>query len=382
MNNLKIEIPSNLKIFFKKKKTRSVGVDVGSDSIKIVELAREKKSLVLKNYALVKTNRDLIKEGSGGIINDDAGKAIKNIFKEIEIKEKNINVAVPSFTSLVTTMELEFPANASEGEIEQIIQVEAPKFIPVPLGESIYGWQIIEKDDKIEKDSLSEDETGKNKNRKKENVKNHVVLVAIMKEISEKYEKVFSNNDFKVDVIEVDVFSLMRALTRGDRNNYLLLDMGGKICNIAIIYKGGLVLNRSIDVSGSKMTESIAKIMNISQKRAEQFKIEKGLEGKHNDIREQVLLPLINNICDESKKALDIFNEEYSTEKIENVILTGGGSQLKGLKKYLEENLKLKVLTGNPWSGITHSKQLEKNLLELSPIFGVAVGLAILGLDE
>jgi type IV pilus assembly protein PilM len=380
MNNLKIELPagfSSFKKLFKRKKKRAIGVDVGSDSIKIVELAREKGQLVLKNYALVKTNKDLIKEGTAGVISDMTGKTVKNAFKGTEIRGNDINIAVPSFTSLVTTMELEFPANASENEIDQVIQLEAPKFIPVPLSEAVYGWQIIDKDDTIKKYSKQ-----KRNKETKENIKKQVVLVAIMKEISQRYEKVFTDNDFKIDAIEVDIFSLIRTFVGEDKKNYLVLDMGGKVCNIAIVYKGDLVLNRSIDVSGHKMTDSIAEIMNISKERAEQLKIEKGLQTEYRDVREQVLLPLVDTICKESKKALADFKKDYSDSNIENIILTGGSSQLKGLKEYLEKELTLKVLVGNSWSRVTYPKQLEKTLFELSPVFGVAVGLAIFGLEE
>ena len=123
-DDITIEVPSNLSGLFKKKKTKCVGVDIGNSSIKIVELEKKNGKILLRNYALTKVEgKDLIKPGSAKVVDSTVGDIVEKILDDIGVRTKDVNVAIPSFASLTTTIEL---PPVSEKEIEQIIQVEAP----------------------------------------------------------------------------------------------------------------------------------------------------------------------------------------------------------------------------------------------------------------
>ena len=101
-----------------------MGVDISSQSIKLIELSRKNDRLILTNYAYAKTDESLVKIGAPGVLSDMAGKVLSKSLEASKIKAKEVNVAVPSFSSLVTVFEI---PRMSEKEIDQAIRVEAPK---------------------------------------------------------------------------------------------------------------------------------------------------------------------------------------------------------------------------------------------------------------
>lgn len=372
-DDIAIEIPKGFSGFFKKKKTKSVGVDIGSSSIKIVELEKRGEEIFLKNYALTKVkNKELIKPGSSKIISKEAGKVVQKIFNDIGINTKSVNVAIPSLASLITTIEL---PPVSEKEIEQIIQVEAPKYIPVPLVEVVYGWEII--DDKLTGDKNQEDDPKLLKASQRKPIR--VVLASIMKNISEEYEKVFREVGYEIDSLEIDTFALKRSMVnRKKRGSCLLADIGDHVTNISIVANGSVVANRSIDVGGSRMLELLSKALGINKERAEKIKNNQGLEIDSEEVKKQVILPLLKNISDEIKSAKESFEESYSELKVESIILSGGFSQTKGLKEFFKKELGgIDIIDGNPWSNLNYPEKIKNNLESLSPYFGVAIGLAL-----
>lgn len=369
--------------FFKGKKNSSVGVDIGSNSIKIVQLEKEKNQLVLKNYALAKVDCELTSPGVGAhLINDTTGEVVKNIFNKLGIKEKEINLAIPSFASLVTVINLEV---TSEKEAQEIIELEAPKFIPVPLEDVVFDWQIIDEKISLKVDENREknrEQKGNNEEGRRFSGKKKAVLVAIMKDISRHYEKIFGMNGYKINSLEIDSFSLVRSLIGNDTENYIILDIGGKVCNVILVYQGNLVMNKSVNVAGYKLTEAMAKAVGIDPERAEKMKVQQGLEAEITQLREQVFDPLLGVIVEEVEKSLEIFKKNHADPYIKGIILSGGSSRMIGLSDYFKQKLKMEVFMGNPWSKINYPKKLEKSLIKLGPSFAVAVGLAMLELKE
>ena len=389
MPEFNLKLPASLQQFssiFKKKEKKMIGVDIGSNSIKIVELERKKKEIALKNYAISKTESSLIETKNPGILSSFTGEILREIFEKAEIKERKINVALPSFTALTLLLKLE---TENEEELEQQIQLEAAKYVPVPLTEVVFDWQLVNEKDSIQSSfghkktdsSLrGQDLTQKGKKQTGKETRK-VVLVAVMKEISQRYEEILGKSGFQINALEVDAFSLTRSLAPNNQESYIILDIGEKVSNLAGVYKGNLVLNKSIDVAGSRFSRVIARALNISQQRAEQMKIKQGINIKPESLRQQVMHPLLDTIAGEIEKMSSTMSSEFST-KFQAVILSGGTSRMMGFKEYLEQKLERKVLRGNPWSLVTYLPQIEKTLLSLSPNFGTAVGLAMLGLRE
>ena len=250
-------------------KNISVGIDVGSASIKIVVLERVGDAINLKNYAIAKSKEELIRPGTVGVISDLAIELIEKTIKEAAISKKHVQVAVPSFSSLITAVEI---PKTAKGDIDEIIQNEAPKYIPVQLSDVVYGWQLIEEGNGDAEENVTPGI--------KRDGKMHVLLVAIMSEISAQYEKVFSAAGLKIDSLEIDAFSLTRALIAENKKPYLILDIGHKVCNIVAVSNGNVLLNRTIDIAGDRITKTIARSLGVDIDRAEKIKHTQGMKAE------------------------------------------------------------------------------------------------------
>lgn len=375
----KVDIMDNIKKFglggsiFAKR--ISVGVDVGSRSIKVVELERKKDKVYLKNFAMVKTQNDLIKAGTAGVIGNEAGEVVKKVLANAKIEEENVNVCVPSFSSLITTIEI---PRMPKDEIEKVVQIEAPKYIPVKLDDVVYGWQIIE-DSGEGKTEEPDAQTGEASGiAPSKGVK--VMIVAIMKEISSQYEEVFAEAGLEIDSLEIDSFSLQRGLVKNSPDCHVVLDVGFKVSNILVICNSNILLNRTIDIAGERITKAIARGMNIDEKRAEQYKIENGIQGSGADggVVAQMLSVLVSEIV----QTIEVFNETYPGRKPKSIILSGGGCYMKGFAEFITRESGIQAVLGNPFFDIELPEDKKASLVQYGPLLCAALGLAKLGFEE
>lgn len=365
-------------------KSSAVGIDVGSRSVKAVILERKKDQLVLKNYAIAKTKEDLIKAGTSGVITSSAGELIKKVAQQAGIKkDEKVNVSVPSFSSLITTIEI---PNMPEDEIEQVIQIEAPKYIPMQLSDVVYGWQIVDDGGKFgaeesSQENSKEEETHGSTHKTVKSKEVRVMVVAIMKEISSQYEKVFHESGYSIDSLEIDSFSLTRSLAREDPECNVILDIGHKVTNILITSRGNILVNRTIDVAGERITKAIARGMNIDEERAEQYKLENGVNmGSGQD--SGVIVQMLDVLIGEVMQTIGSFKEDYPKLKPENIVLSGGGAYMKGLEEYIEKESKINTKMGNPLAGISFPERYKNAAVNHGPLLSVAVGLAKLPFEE
>jgi type IV pilus assembly protein PilM len=334
-----------------------LGVDIGTSSIKVVELKLDDKVPSLTNYAWIST--DGIKKGDTYEIS--LSKCLSRIIEEGKFKSKKVNIAVPSFGGLITL--LEFPGSIGN-DLDQAVKFEAYKYIPTPMEEVILSWDIVggSKEDLAKKDSSE---------------KIQVMLVAASRKKVSEYENIVKNAGLELQGIEIENFSMMRSLIGNDQGSFIILDIGSRVCNIILIEKGIIRVNRNIDAGGIDITRSIAQSMRVSEERAE------GIKKSNRDFfskESNIAFPVLDSIAGEVSRAI---NSYYKTaeekSKINALILSGGTANLLGLDKYLSNKLEIKTVVGNPFSRLNFNKKLEPLFRKNGTQFSVAIGLALKG---
>jgi type IV pilus assembly protein PilM len=350
-----------LKMFFPKK---MIGIDIGTASIKIVELSKWGHGKTLENYgeiksvSLYKEPFRNIEKGSYLLSNYFVSRAIRAVLDEARIKTKAVIFSIPDFSTFCTSFELPpMPAN----EVPEAVYYNAPQYIPLPASETTLDWKLV----------------GGTPGDKHSSLK--IFLIAIPNQTVQDYQKVAQLAGLDLYAVEAEALGLGRALVKNDRNCVCLVDIGVQSTTINIVDRQKMKKSYSVDFAGSQLTYAIASALGLGHTEAEELKNRQGLMSSKENISKTLYL-LIDPLVIEVKKILADFYQEEGKE-VDLIYLSGGTASLVGLKEYFSEVLKKKVEIPNCFSDLLYPPILEKTIEEISPSFSVATGVALGGLD-
>lgn len=346
-----------------------LGVDIGTFSIKIVEISRAGKRNKLENYgeiraaALYEKPFRTFEKSTLSFSNAEVTKAVGAILKESGMKARKAYFSIPDFSTFFTTIKL--PA-MTEAELPQAINYEAKQHIPLPLQGVTLDWQIIERGEKKAQGKLSPYK---------------ILLVAVPNNVIQQYQQIAQSTGLELLTLEAEVFSLVRSLVKeeGKTESLALVDIGARSTTISIVDKGVLKISHSFDTSGNDFTNIIAKGMSIDYKEAEDLKKKHGLLPSESKTKEAIL-PLVDLVLNEIRKIFSSF-EQAEKEKVKKIFLAGGSALLPGIVDYFAKSLGKPVEIANPFSNIYYPPILEDTLKTMGPSYAIAVGTALHGLE-
>lgn len=360
---------------FSKKSTSYLGIDIGNASVKIIELERGYGRPRLKNYGFAERSRSVGSGRTEEVIQTSAS-VITKICKEAGFASKDAVSALHNFD--VFSSVINVPSSRHE-LLAESIKIEARKFVPMQMEDVILDWKVLTLED------AARDKKGKAGSREaplfgEEDKTVDVLLTAAPRRLVKKYVDIFKIAELNLLSLETESFAFIRALMDArDDAPILLLDIGAVSTDIIIAERQAPIIIRSIDVGGDSITAAIAKNMRIALERAEQFKRDVGVfDGKTGEDTRMIteiigssFMPVINEI----QYSIDLYKSR--SRSLEKIVLSGGGSRMAGLSDFLQTTFYLPVYMGNPWYKIETPPELEDALLELGPIFTVAIGLAL-----
>lgn len=348
-----------------------LGIDIGTSSIKVVEMSSWAGRKKLENYGeisasvLYKKPFRTFEKTILLLSSKDIARAIKAIIEEAKIKSSKAAFSIPDFSTFFTTFEL--PPMTPE-EIPQAVRAEARRHVPLPLGEVTLDWQILEKPIDTRKGKVK------------------ILLVTVPNEVINQYQKIAADLNLELLALEAEIFGMMRSLVDKDEKDILgLIDIGARSTTCSIISKKVLNISRSFDLSGNSLTERIAKGLSVDYKKAEDIKKKHGILSSQEDVdrsnSRDILIPLIDLIISQIDK---VFKSFYLKEKkeVKKIILSGGTALLPGLLEYFQDHFpKKEVEIANPFSKIFFPPILDETLKEMGPSYTIAIGMALRGLE-
>ncbi len=347
-----------------------LGIDIGTSSIKMVELSSWAGRKKLENYGEISASVLYKKpfrtaDKSSLILSDkDIARAIKAVTEEAGIKSKHVAFSIPDFSTFFTTFEL--PAMSLE-EVPQAVRAEARRHVPLPLGEVALDWQIIQPI-----------------RSKTEKIK--ILLVTVPNEVINQYKGIATSLGFKLLALEAEIFGLIRAsLEASEKRTISLIDIGARSTTCSIIDNGALRISHSFDISGNNLTERVSKGLTVEYEAARVLRNKYGILSTGGGIKEsnikEILIPLVDIIIGE----IDGVFKKYNTtegKSVEKIILCGGTAFLPGLLEYFQNHFpKKEVEISNPFSKIFFSPILDQTLQNLGPSYAIALGMALRGFE-
>lgn len=355
----KLEFPQlNLRSLFRS--GSYVGIDIGSDSVKVVELKKDRERATLKTYGELKSARYFQKGtsiGTGGFIGYSDQSIIElltDVLREANVTTHQAIFSIPATSSFLTVVKL--PLMRLD-EIAAVIGFEAKKYVPIPIQEVALDWQIIE-----------EDQVGK---------RVVVLLAAVPQEVIEKYRRVAAALNMSLEAVEIESFSLVRSLLPADRGVSAIINWGAYVITLTIAEERRIRVNHNFGHGSREMTAALAQSLGVNHERAEALKKDIGLSEKleERDIVD-IITPLVDSILADIERTIVAFNRSYE-RKVEKIVLAGGGASLAGLVGHVAQRFGLETSIGNPFARTIYPPFLQPMIKEIAPNFAVAVGLAL-----
>ena len=379
MSNFLKTITDSLSSAFHKDTVDSVlGIDIGSSSIKVVQLKKKGGKAVLETYGALSlgpyANTDI-----GTVTNlptDILAKALIDVLKESNTTTTDGSLAIPSIASLIFLITL--PGNISESQLVNIIPVEARKYVPVPIAEVSLDWWMLPNQELIEQESLGNNPIvgTDDQNKKPASTDTEVLVVAIHNDTLAKYRELLTASGINSHFFEMEIFSAIRSSFSYELAPVLFFDFGASKTKVTIIEYGVVKSFHIVNRGSTDITRNIATSMNISFKEAENLKRSVGLNKNANQPVAQIIEISIDYILSETNAIVQGYQKKYN-KAISKIIIMGGGSQTFGLINKVAEFFAIEVQYADPFAKVEAPVFLEPILKQSGPEFAVALGLAL-----
>ena len=341
-----------------------IGLDIGSHSVKVVELRPARSGHQLANLGVAPLPPDAIVDGA--ILNAGAiVEAIRALLANNNIKTKDVAASVSGHSVIIKKINL--PAMTKE-ELEEQIQWEAEQYIPFDINDVHIDFQILSNEFETEGEM-------------------DVLLVAAKKEMVGEYVNVIREAGLRPLIIDVDAFAVETMFETGYAPNpsevIALVNVGASLININVVRNNLSAFTRDIASGGKQYTEEIQKTLHVSFQEAESIKMGGSATVAGKEILPQevdrAMRGVSEGLASEIQRSLEFFSATSPEDRISRIFLTGGCARMQGLPDVIEEKTRISVEVADPFRGIEcNEKQFDPTYLrEIGPSMAVGVGLAL-----
>lgn len=318
------------------------GLDIGSQTVKLIQLEQRGKKAIVKAYGIIDTDEKIMKDG---VISDVSGAAtlIDQLLSENLIGSLDTNrVAMSVPVSRVYTRVVTLP-KMSNKELADAVQLEIEQSVPVPSKNLYFDYETTD--------------TGEPNSQL-------VRMVAIPKDIVDSYLTVCDLLGLDLALIQTNIRAdaqlCMSYEDLESTSPYIILDIGGDSIDIGII-DNTLRITGSVDEGGNSLTGSIAKNLNISESKAHTLKISQGISaGKQQAKVKAAVAPILDKVVKEIERMLRFYQERINKgAEISQILIVGGGASMPGIGEYLTDATRIATRVSSPWGDYISFGRLE-----------------------
>ncbi|MCC6544476.1 MAG: type IV pilus assembly protein PilM [Nitrospirae bacterium] len=352
-------------MFFSKKK-ETIGIDIGSSSIKVIQLTESEGRYTLNKFGLDALAPEIIVDGT---VMDSVRcvETLQNLISAHDIRTKDAVISVSGHSVIVKRVTL---PQMSEDELSESIKWEAEQYIPFDINEVNMDFQIL---------STFTGPDGK--------LQMNVLLAAVKKDKLADYTSLIIEAGLTPAIVDIDAFAIENMYNinyeMNENDTVALVNIGAGITNINILQGGMFAFTRDISIGGNRYTESIQKDLGLSFEDAEKIKKGESVEGAETLQVDSIIENVSTEITSEITRSFGYFKATMLSEKINKVLLSGGSSKIPNLDSFLQERLELPVELINPFKMIDIPPSFDKEYIKMiAPFAAVAVGLGVRRMDD
>ena len=347
----------------------AIGLDIGSGSIKMAEVAMRGKKPFLKRAAVMEIPEHIVEEGV--IVDEDMlGEFLSRMAAKYGFASGRVALALGGRSIFVR--EVVFP-RMSEQELRQAIRWDLEKYVPFSAEQLYFDFWII----------------GPGSTE----VDLRILLVAAAREMVDTLVRVLGKAGLKPVAIEIEPLAVQRTLP--ETQDCMLIDIGAAVSQVTLFQKSCPVFTRNIPIGANRITEAVMESMHLQREEAENLKFSGGKAVSKDDITADNLLGVLDQalgvaefeqffteLSGEVNRTLEYYQVQNRSVTISRVFLTGGGSKTESLPERLSQTLDLPVIVHDPLADMEIASSFNRQYLKgLGPQMSVALGLAMRGLE-
>ena len=337
---------------------RALGIDIGAGSVKLVELEKTSEGTQLLRAKFFDLTQHADQEKRDALIKT----SIEGLLRTEKIRGGKSVVSLSGQSVFIRFLKL---PKIQKGKIDRIIKYEAQQQVPFPLEKITWDHQIFGAAGGPEED---------------------VLFVAAKKDIVETTLGYLSNTGLEIELVDISPLALLNAITFNEPlKRGIIIDIGAKATNLIVVEEKGF-WGRSILIAGDEMTHAIATKLNIPFDKAEELKKREGMvlsADMPSDLPPtskevaNILSPVLSDLIASIVQSLEFYRTKQNRDlPFNEVILSGGGSKLRGIENFLAKNLGMQIRRANLVQKIKCPSNLRVDT-DFQTRFGSAIGLAL-----
>ncbi|VVS92691.1 type IV pilus biogenesis protein PilM [Desulfoluna spongiiphila] len=345
------------------KKDQLIGLDIGSSAIKVAEVADTKNGYALKRFGLYDMPSGAIEEG---VIRDpeEVAETIREALRAYNIKTPNAAISIGGYSVVVKKINVQ---TMTEEALQSTIHFEAEQYIPFDISDVNLDFQIM-------------GESEHNPNQMS------VLLVAAKKEMIADYVNVLEMAGLASCIVDVDAFALQNIYELGymgpdatGEEFVALIDVGASKTSLNILKGRSSLFMRDVSLGCGQTNLKISSLLDCSPDEAEEIKLNNNGERISNEELKDIESAVIADWCTEISRALDFFYSTYPEERIQKILISGGGGNITDFKKMLALRTSTEVETIDPFKSVDlgEGRIDDDYLKQMAPQAAICMGLAI-----
>jgi len=337
----------------------TIGLDIGSSFIKIVQLKDMKVGYELQLFDMLPLPPEIIVDGS--IIDSfRLVDSLKELLRKAKIKTKDTVISLAGHSSVIIKR-ISLP-EMSEEELSESIKFEAEQYVPFNIEDVTLDFQIL--------------------GPKEEAGQMDVILVAVKKDIIDEYVSAVREAGLNPIIVDVNSFALENMYEINyeidPHKNVAIVNIGASTINMNILKGGVSVFTRDSAVGSNIHTEALQKEFNLTFDNAEKLKRGKPIENVSPEDASTVIASASEEIVAEVNRSFEYYRSTTMHEEINEVILSGGCALIKDFPRLFEEKVGIETKVIETFKNIRIPKSSDLAYIEeMAPIAAVATGLAL-----
>lgn len=343
---------------FARKSSSSVGLDIGSRLIKIVEIDHSKGDPILRRYGIAKLPPEAIVEGE---IMDRSLviEAIQECMTRANVTKKEVITAVSGRAVIVKKVVMD---KMNPDDAKEAIFWEAEQHVPFDIDDVCLDFQVLKED------------VGANQME--------ILLVAAKKEMINTHAELIRDAGYDPVIIDVDSFAVQNAyeFTSGGSQGRVtgLINIGSDLTNINIVQNNIPLFTRDLSVGSNVFIEALQRDLGVSFEEAEAIASGEKKLDDDNKCR-QVIDTASRELSMGIERSLSFLKTAGDAEHLDEAVLSGGGARIPWLREILSEKHEIELKINDPLNGIERDEALpdSKELERISPLLSVSLGLAL-----